>query len=156
MNQDTAPAAPEERASARIRAELARLAAAYAEPRVLEIAVVPSGRMTASLARAYPERAEVRVARVVLQSRHLEEILTHEVAHIVCWWKHGRTRPHGRAWADLVRQAGRTPSVRMVPSDVQLPPRRRRTRRRVPGAQRAARVAREFLRSLLAPPGPDR
>jgi predicted SprT family Zn-dependent metalloprotease len=146
----------EVRAAARIRAELERLAAVYEEPRVLEIRVVPSGRMTASLARAYPDRAEVRVARVVLESRHLEEVLTHEIAHVVCWWKHGRTRPHGRAWADLVRQAGRIPSVRMVPSDVRLPPRRRRARPRAAGANRAARVARDFLRALLAPPGGGR
>jgi predicted SprT family Zn-dependent metalloprotease len=142
------------RAAARIRAELARLAAAYDEPRVRDVRVLPSGRLTASLARAYPERAEVRVAHAVLESRHLEEVLTHEVAHVVCWWRHGRTPPHGRAWAALVSLAGRTPSVRMAPSDVRLPARRRRSRH--VGTSRAARVARDFLRSLLAPPGAGR
>jgi hypothetical protein len=89
-----------------VRRELERLAAVYEEPRVLAIDVRWSTRMRSSLARAYLERAEVRVSMHMLDSRHLQEILAHEVAHIVCYWRHGRTRPHGREWRDLMLLAG--------------------------------------------------
>jgi predicted SprT family Zn-dependent metalloprotease len=129
----------------RVQVELARLAALYDEPRVLAIPVLASSRMRSSLARAYLERGEIRVSVHVLESRHLPEIMAHEVAHIVCWWRHGRTRPHGREWRDLMLLAGERPRACLDPVDVRLPPRRRRARRRMP----TLRQARAFLRSLL-------
>jgi hypothetical protein len=134
--------------AARIVAELNRLAAVYADERVLDIDVRPSRRLTASLARAYPQRALITLAVPVLASAHLEEVLVHEVAHIVCWWRHGRTRPHGRAWRELVVQAGQRPRVSMQPSDVRWP-RRPRRRRPAPDRLPTLSAAREFLRSLL-------
>ena len=128
----------------RIALELERLAAVYADERVRSIRVRTSRRLTASLARAHLERAEVVLAEALLGSRHLEEVLVHEVAHVVAWWRHGRVRPHGAEWKALVREAGHSPSVRMLPRDVRLPPRRRRRRRR-----RAAGALHAFLRSVL-------
>ena len=128
----------------RARPVLARLAAVYGEPRVEAIEVRASGRLSASLARAYLREARVLVSIPLLTSRHLEEVLVHEVAHVVCWWRHGRTRPHGREWRALVEQAGQTARVRLAPDDVRLPPRRRRRARR--GSWGAARA---FFAGLL-------
>ena len=128
---------------ARIALELERLARVYEDERVLSIRVGTSRRLTASLARARLERAEVVLAEALLGSRHLEEVVVHEVAHVVAWWRHGRVRPHGAEWKALVRAAGHAPSVRMLPRDVRLPARRRRRRLRAAGALHA------FLRSVL-------
>jgi len=136
---DRAPVAEQ-----RIALELERLARVYADERVLSIRVGTSRRLTASLARARLERAEIVLAEALLGSRHLEEVVVHEVAHIVCWWRHGRVRPHGAEWKALVRVAGQAPTVRMLPRDVRLPPRRRRRRR-----LRAAGALHAFLRSVL-------
>jgi len=133
-----------ERARRRVDMVLRRLAQLYGEPRVLDIRVEASGRLTASLARAYVETAEVRLALPMLDSIHLEEVLVHEVAHVVCFWRHGRTPPHGRLWRALMVEAGETPRATLRPRDVVLPPRRRRRRRRGLGA-----AARRYLRSLL-------
>jgi predicted SprT family Zn-dependent metalloprotease len=133
-----------ERARRRVQAVLLRLSRLYGEPRVIDIRVEASGRLSASLARAYVERAEVRLALPMLDSLHLEEVLVHEVAHIVCFWRHGRTPPHGRLWRELMVEAGEVPRATLRPRDVVLPPRRRRRRRRGLGA-----AARRFLRSLL-------
>ena len=124
---------------------LARLAELYGEPRVPSIPVTASGRLSSSLARAYLDAGCVRVAVPLVHSRHLEEILVHEVAHIVCHWRHGRVRPHGREWRALVEQAGQPARVRLDPSDVKLPSRRRPRRAR----RRLWRSARAFVASLL-------
>lgn len=129
----------------RARPVLAQLADVYGEPRVQSIEVRASGRLSASLARAYLAEARVLVAVPLVTSRHLEEVLVHEVAHIVCWWRHGRTRPHGREWRALVEQAGQPARVRLQPSDVRLPPRRRRRPRR----RRLWGAARDFVAGLL-------
>jgi predicted SprT family Zn-dependent metalloprotease len=122
---------------------LARLAKLYDEPRVLSVPVHASSRLSASLARAYLTEGCVRVAVPLVASRHLEEVLVHELAHFVCHWRHGRVRPHGREWRALVEQAGQPARVRLQPTDVRLP-RRRRPRRR-----RLWRSARAFVSSLL-------
>jgi len=128
--------------AARALPVLERLARLYGEPRVRTIAVRKSTRMSASLARAYLSDERVTVAAQLLGSLHLEEVLVHEVAHIVCHWRHGRVRPHGREWRALMEQAGLRPRVRLDPLDVRLPPRRRRPRRR-------SLLTAAFLRSLL-------
>jgi len=129
-----------------VAGELARLAIVFDDPRVLRIDVRFSTRMSRSLARAYLERDEVRVSVAVLSSRHLPEIMAHEVAHIVCYWRHGRTRPHGRQWQQLMVSAGERPRACLDPIDIpKHTPRRRRTRR----ASLTLRQARAFFRSLL-------
>ena len=129
----------------RARPVLARLAALYGEPRVLDIDVRSSGRLSASLARAYLAEARVLVAVPLVGSRHLDEVLVHEVAHIVCHWRHGRTRPHGREWRALVEEAGQPARVRLHPDDVRLPPRRRRRSRR----RTLWVAARDYVAALL-------
>ncbi len=136
-----------ERARRRVAAVLARLQTTYDEPRVATIRIRTSRRFSASLARAYVDRAEVALAEPVLDSVHLEEIVVHEVAHIVCAWRHGRTRPHGRQWRALMAEAGEVPRARLQPRDVRLPRRRRRRPRRARESLGAA--ARRFLRSLI-------
>ncbi|HTE04897.1 MAG TPA: SprT-like domain-containing protein [Planctomycetota bacterium] len=130
-----------------VRSELERLAVVFDDPRVLAIDVRFSRRMSRSLARAYLERDEVRVSVEVLSSRHLPEIMTHEVAHLVCYWRHGRTRPHGREWKDLMRMAGERPRACLDPVDIPKPVVRRRRRRAQPSF--TMRQARAFFRSLL-------
>ncbi len=128
------------------RGELARLAVVFDDPRVLAIDVRASSRMSRSLARAYLDRNEVRVSVAVLGSRHLPEIMAHEVAHLVCYWRHGRTRPHGRQWQQLMIMAGERPRACLDPIDIpKHVPRRRRKRR----ASLTLRQARAFFRSLL-------
>jgi len=126
----------------RARPVLARLAELYGEPRVLDIELRASSRLRASLARAYLIEVRITVAVQLLASRHLEEVLVHEVAHFVCFWRHGRVRPHGREWKALMRLAGHRGRVRLDPLDVRMPPRRRR--RQTPRMRVAA-----FLRGLL-------
>ena len=128
----------------RIAAELERLARLYGDERVLSIRVSTSRSLTASLGRARLERGQIVLAEALLGSRHLEEVIVHEVAHFVSWWRDRRARPHGAEWKQLVRDAGNEPTVRMLPRDVRLPPRRRRRRRRRPAA-----VLHAFLRSVL-------
>lgn len=128
--------------SARAGPLLERLARLYGEPRVAEIELAVSTRMRTSLARAYLSESRVTVAAPLVGSQHLEEVLVHEVAHLVCHWQHGRVRPHGREWQALMRRAGLRPRVRLDPLDVRLPPRRRRARRR-------PLLTAAFLRSLL-------
>lgn len=130
----------------RIQVELRRLAQVYADERVLAITVRTSRRLSASLARAHLVRAEVVLAEALLDSRHLEEVVTHEVAHVVCWWRHGRVRPHGAAWKQLVSAAGHAPTVRMLPRDIRLPARRTRRRR---ARRTTAATLHGFVRSLL-------
>lgn len=129
----------------RLARELERLAERLDEPRVREIEVQLSGRLSASLARAYPERALVRLQPALLDSRHLGEVLAHEVAHIVCHWRHGRVAPHGPQWRQIVSAAGGRAALSLHVRDVALRARPvRRARRR-----RLLAEARAWLRSLL-------
>jgi predicted SprT family Zn-dependent metalloprotease len=132
-------------AEGRVQRELKRLQRVFGEQRVADIRIRPSRRLSASLALAYPQRGEIALAVPVLASKHLEEILAHEVAHFVCWWRHGRTRPHGPEWQAIMQEAGHTPRVRLVPDDITMPPRRRRKARRRPTRVRLY----SFLRDLL-------
>ncbi len=62
----------EDAARTRIDAELRRLATVFSEPRILTIHVRASRRLSASLARACPERSEIAIAQQLLPSLHLE------------------------------------------------------------------------------------
>jgi SprT protein len=43
-----------------------------------------------------------------------DEIISHEIAHLVVFERHGRgRRPHGVEWKDLMRNIGLTPRVRV-------------------------------------------
>ena len=125
---------------------LAELAELYAEPRVASIRIRASTRMSRSLARAYLDQGLVRIAAPMLASRHLREIVVHEVAHIVCHWQHGRVRPHGAEWRRLMRAGGVAARARLAADDVHLPPARRRRSVRRPARIRSLG---DFVRSLL-------
>ena len=72
-----------------------------------------SSRLRRSLGRAYPTRSWVRLS-LMLKEPHFEnlfeEVLCHEVAHVVTFQKHGhQAQCHGAEWKELVRIAGFDP-----------------------------------------------
>lgn len=87
------------------------------------IRIVPSSRMTRTLARAFPTTGLIRISSHVLASGAedlIREIVTHEAAHVACRMRLGRrkVRPHGAEWAALMRLAGYPPRARMDVKDV--------------------------------------
>jgi SprT protein len=96
----------EEQLRARAHAALATWAA-EAELPDLQIVWQATLRTTAG-------RAELRQRRILLNPHllarapaQIEQVLVHEVAHLVTWARHGRrARPHGPEWAALMEQAG--------------------------------------------------
>ena len=99
-----------------------------------EVAVEPSPRMTHSLGRCYPESRRIRLSECLMQVAPpiLREVLCHELAHVAVHVLNGRrSRPHGPAWAGLMRAAGFEPRARLPCHEIGLPlPRKRRRRRR--------------------------
>jgi predicted SprT family Zn-dependent metalloprotease len=99
------------------RSAIARCADSWNEPDLAErLTLSVSPRLRRSLGRCYPERGLVYVARFALQfSAELRvEIVTHEVAHLVVFQRHGRRcRPHGAEWKSLMRSLGLTPRIRI-------------------------------------------
>lgn len=74
-----------------------------------EVRVVTSSRMTTTLGRCLPERAEIRLSERLSKdlAALLDEVLCHEFAHFVVYRRLGRdARPHGPEWRSLVAQAG--------------------------------------------------
>lgn len=74
-----------------------------------------SDRMRSCLGRCLPSRGIVRLNRRLLRVEPalVEEVICHEVAHVVAFERHGRRcRPHGPEWAALMRSAGFQPHVR--------------------------------------------
>ncbi len=82
-----------------------------------------SPRLSVSLGRTSPERRLVRL-RADLErapSPLLDEILTHEFAHVAVWARYGAgARPHGSEWRALVRAAGHEPRTRIDARGLQL------------------------------------
>ena len=72
-----------------------------------------SSRLRRSLGRAYPTRSLVRLSLVLKEPQFqslFEEVLCHEVAHIVTFQVHGRgAQSHGTEWKELVRVVGFDP-----------------------------------------------
>jgi predicted SprT family Zn-dependent metalloprotease len=80
-----------------------------------------SPRLYRSLGRAFPGRLLVRLSRVLVTARRdlALEATCHEVAHIVVPVIYGPScPPHGRDWAELVRDAGFRPRIRLPATDV--------------------------------------
>jgi predicted SprT family Zn-dependent metalloprotease len=96
---------------------VARCAEVWNEPDLpARLTLVVSARLERSLGRCYPERGLVRIARFALDLPALlrDEIISHEVAHLVVFERHGRgSRPHGAEWKTLMRSVGLTPRVRI-------------------------------------------
>ena len=56
---------------------------------------------------AHLQRWEIRLNAVLLaenQALFLHEVIAHELAHLLVFARHGRTRPHGPEWQRLMRQ----------------------------------------------------
>jgi predicted SprT family Zn-dependent metalloprotease len=72
-----------------------------------------SSRLRRSLGRAYPERMLVRLSLLLREPLYeplFDEVLCHEVAHVVVFKVHGRgATSHGLEWQTLMRQAGYEP-----------------------------------------------
>ncbi len=107
-------------------AAIARCAEVWNEPGLsTRLNLVVGQRLERSLGRCYPELGLVRIARFVLDLpvELREEIICHEVAHLVVFERHGRGhRPHGAEWKDLMRDLGLTPRVRiqLAPAEAAL------------------------------------
>lgn len=110
-----------------------RLAQLWACPELLtRPRIEQSTRMTRSLGRCYPARDLIRFTASLdkLDERLTEEIITHELAHLVVHWRHGRAvRPHGREWRALMTAAGH-PARAKLPADTGTLPIAMRTGRR--------------------------
>jgi len=112
-------------------AELDGLAQLWGAPGLLERSRVEfSTRLRRSLGLCYPQRDLIRLNPVLLMSGNgemLAETLTHEAAHLVVYWRHGRcARPHGHQWQALMRLAGQPARATISHSRIKsLPPVRR-------------------------------
>lgn len=135
--------------------ELARVWEAPALARRTEVRVNP--RLRTSLGRALPGRwrMELHRALVAADTALIDEVVTHEAAHLVAFARHGfRIRPHGREWAELMRAAGCAPRARHA---VELPGLGRPARVRARVEHRcpvcgAARIARRTVRAWRCRP----
>jgi len=112
---------------------LARWGALWDQPGLAAaVRVTSSGRLRTSLGLCRPGRAELVVARFLLDGPEslLIEVLCHEAAHAVVHARHGRcVRPHGVEWRRLMEMAGyrgraRLPEARLA----ELPEAARRRR----------------------------
>ena len=105
---------------------VARCAELWNEPGLsARLNLVIGQRLERSLGRCYPERGLVRIARFVLDfpAELRDEIICHEVAHLVVFERHGRgRRPHGAEWKHLMRSLGLTPRVQiqLAPAEAAL------------------------------------
>ena len=82
-----------------------------------------SWRLRRSLGRAFPQRCLVRLSPLLLDSPRelLLEAVCHEVAHVAVPLLSRSSRPHGRAWNELMQAARFVPRIR-VPIAAKLPP----------------------------------
>lgn len=81
------------------------------------VEVTFSSRLTRRLARALPERGEIRLGTEMKHAapRLLREVICHELAHIAVYLRHGRRpKPHGREWQALIERAGLTPHASLA------------------------------------------
>ena len=139
---------------------IARCAELWNEPGLsARLNLVIGQRLERSLGRCYPERGLVRIARFVLDfpAELRDEIICHEVAHLVVFERHGRgRRPHGAEWKALMRSLGLTPRVQiqLAPAEAALCARHARRsgtlEKRLVRADFGARWIEIFLRRLEA------
>jgi predicted SprT family Zn-dependent metalloprotease len=120
----------------RLAAYVASLEAKWSVPAIVNrVEIQFSRRLRSSLGRCILSRGIVRLNRRLLKARPalLEEVLCHELAHVVTFERHGRhCRPHGPEWAALMRAAGFEPRVRArLSHDLEVAVRAARTPRRL-------------------------
>lgn len=78
-----------------------------------------SARMRRTLGRCRPERSQIRLADSLRAGSPalLNEVLCHEAAHVAAHrLMRGGAEPHGKAWRQLVAQAGFVPRIRAAGS----------------------------------------
>lgn len=83
-----------------------------------------SRRMTRRFGYALPASGRIVIAARVLDTRPevLDEVLTHEAAHVLAYDRWGdHVRPHGAQWRWLMMEAGQPPRVRMPPLPNDIP-----------------------------------
>ena len=83
-----------------------------------------SNRLRRALGLTRVDTRRVRLNPVLINTNNklLDEVLCHELAHIVVYARFGKkAKPHGPEWAALMRQAGYRPRIRINIGDEKLP-----------------------------------
>ena len=112
----TLPDGWEALAQSEFRGTVARLGSVWSVPRLPgTVSVVFSSRLTRSLGRADVRRRRITlVVDLTGTGAFVEEVLCHELAHIVAFDLVGESeRTHGPTWQRLVREAGFVPTRRL-------------------------------------------
>lgn len=109
-----------------------------------------SYRLRSSLGRTLVDARRIRLHVLLANTDEqlLDEVLCHELAHIVVYERFGReVKPHGPEWATLVRQAGFEPRLRIGVGSEGPPMTEGRFEHRCPVCQ-AVRLARRSIPNL--------
>ena len=103
--------------SDRIRAKSAEYFLLWGRPELASSVIIQfSARLRSSLGRTRVDVRRVRLNPLLANANEqlLDEVLCHEIAHIVVYERFGTSvKPHGPEWAALVRQAGFEPRLRV-------------------------------------------
>lgn len=81
----------------------------YPEPTVL---YCQRGTMAAS---AWPESNQIRLNPVLLlenQQQFIDQVIPHELAHLLVWHHFGQVRPHGKEWKWMMETVLNAPALR--------------------------------------------
>jgi predicted SprT family Zn-dependent metalloprotease len=109
------PTSVPELIAAAIYAAINRCAALWQEPSLpAQVQLRWSTRLRTALGLCRPQRAQITLnaPRLSAAPELLDEVLCHELAHIVVYQRHGRTAvAHGIEWKALVYAAGFTPTT---------------------------------------------
>lgn len=96
-----------------LRERLAQASAAmqcrYREP---DVVYTQRGTLAGS---AWPLQWQIRLNPVLLlenQQTFIEQVVPHELAHLLVWHHYGRTPPHGKAWRAFMEEIFQLPAQR--------------------------------------------
>lgn len=114
------------------------------------VAIQFSNRLRTSLGRTRVDARRIRLHALLAHADEqlLDEVLCHELAHVVVYERFGRSaKPHGPEWAALMRQAGFEPRLRISIGSEMSPISEGRFEHRCPVCQ-AVRYARRSMSNL--------